>query len=465
MILGKISSLQDVAICDPSCGDGQFLVALAERVCRKIKACRSTESRTSYYSTLRKLTGVDIDAQALAQCRARLDRILAQYGCDSVKWNLHQADALDQDKWEKFSRFDYVLGNPPYVRIQNLEKNRREKIAGGNWESIQGCTDLFILFFELGLRLTKPGGKMIYITPSSWMKSRSGKRLREFLISRHRICSVTDFGDYQVFQNVTTYTAITEIAAWQKGKQRVKAWKCKGFKGASPILSGGNLHCGENGWQVLSNAETHFIQSIARNNVRLRDVADIHVGIQTLADSVFIFSQGAVDVEPDITRKIFKASVMKNGKDTDNRVAIYPYINGKLMPEWHISQRYPKAYAYLLGHKKRLLQRDKGAFDPQKWYGYGRDVAITSAFGDKLLTSSMNRAPNFQRCPDPNALFYSGYCVKPKENIDPQALLDELNSKNMEEFIRLVSRPFQNGWFSYAKSFIQDYPIGSDVYV
>ena len=111
-----------------------------------------------------------------------------------------------------------------------------------------------------------------------------------------------------------------------------------------------------------------------------------------------------------------------------------------------------------------MLARDKGATEPQRWYGFGRDVAIVSGFGEKILTSAMNPAPNFQHCDDADALFYSGYSVKPRSGVCLPALLEELNSEAMDKYIRLVSRPYRNGWYSYAKSFIRSFPVSGDVY-
>ena len=165
-----------------------------------------------------------------------------------------------------------------------------------------------------------------------------------------------------------------------------------------------------------------------------------------------------------IMRPIVKASVLKDGFDPVQRAVIFPYDNhGKLLPENQIADNAPAAYEWLLLHKARLINRDKGQFDPSRWYAFGRHVSITSGFGPKILTSGMNRQPNFQLCPDPDATFYSGYCIKPKPGVDPEKLLAVLNSDDMDFFIRHTSRPYQGGWMSYAKSFIKDYPVPRSV--
>ncbi|SMN01932.1 Mobile element protein [uncultured Candidatus Thioglobus sp.] len=166
-----------------------------------------------------------------------------------------------------------------------------------------------------------------------------------------------------------------------------------------------------------------------------------------------------VRIEAAITRPILKASVMQQGKDVKERIIIFPYINSRLIEEKYLRARFPLAYRYLSGHKKILLGRDKGQFDAARWYAFGREFGLTTTFGDKLLTSVMNKKPNFQKCWDPEYTFYSGYCIKPKTKLDIDKLLLTLNSDDMDFYIRHTSRDYQNGWKSYAKSFIQDYGI------
>ena len=466
MMLNKLPSLEGVAICDPSCGDGQFLVAVVDRVCEAIQNCQSKKARLNYYSTLKNLTGMDIDTSALKKCKTRLDMVVKKYQCDQVEWQLKKVDAIDRDAWKKMvGKFDAVVGNPPYIRIQHLEDHRRQRI-GNDWQLMAGCTDMFILFFEMGLELLRSGGSLVFITPNSWMKSKSGVQLRECLRNSHQIQSIIDFGEHQVFEDATTYTAITDIQKDGPRKTVVNGWKCVNFNNKSPKLVKGKIDLTQKSWSVFKQQDLRFINRLQQLPLVLGDVADINVGIQTLADDIFVFNVGTLDIEEEITRGVIKASVMKNGADMENRAVIYPYDSlGKLMPEKHLKSKFPKAYCYLNKNKRRLLARDKGKIDSSKWYGYGREVSIRSGFGEKILTSSMNRAPNFQKCPDPDYLYYSGYAVKPKEGVSVNTLLEELNSKEMYQFVQLVSRPFRGGWFSYAKSVIETFPISEKVYV
>ncbi len=450
--------LAAAAICDPACGDGAFLTAAARRILSRLP-------KADALPALCRMTGYDIDRQALARCRARLDAALSdRYPNMRVDWNLQERNAFDRPAFrDDCGRFTHIVGNPPYVRVQHLEAAGRARIAG-QWSVIRGATDLYLVFYELGLDLLRSGGALGYITPSSWLRSDSGAMLRSRLAGAHRVNRIIDFGEHQVFDDVTTYTAITVIQK-DATPADIPVAKYDGarFYDAGQIAPDGAQP--SRPWAAATVAERERMRRLAERGPRLGEIADIHVGIQTLADRVFIRpASETASLEPWILRPMVKASVIKDGRDPVRRVVIFPYdAKGKLLPESCIAANAPAAYEWLLSHKERLLNRDKGRFDPARWYAFGRQVSITSGFGDKILTSGMNRRPNFQRCPDPAATFYSGYCIKPEPGVDQGGLLDALNSDDMEFFIRHTSRPYQGGWMSYAKSFIKDFPVPQSV--
>ena len=465
MILDEVSGdLKNVAVCDPACGDGAFLIPFAIRVVEKIKNAKNAKKPTkSYYKTLEQLTGFDIDEEALRECRTRLNAVMDQNGIKAPDWRLHRIDAMDRSAWEPWQgSFHAVVGNPPYVRVQHLESFRRNLIQAGSWKFMNGAYDLFLLFFEMGFDLLKPGCNLAYITPNSWLRSESGRGLREHLREHHRVKALYDFGQHQVFANATTYAAISVIEKGGAPSDRdIPVHQCQGFRDGVPEwIKGRYVRPDDDVWNPMSVSERNVF---ALDGPKLGDIADIHVGIQTLADSVFIFPTGQLDIEPEVVRPIYKVSRMKNGRDAVNRSIIYPYEDGRLIAEDIFAERYPKAFRYLQDRKDELMARDKGKISEHRWYGYGRDVSIVKGFGKKILTSSMNAKPNFMKCRNPKALFYSGYCIKPHKGVDMKRLLECLNSNEMSQFIHLTSRPFQGGWFSYAKSYIQNFPIPREV--
>ena len=158
------------------------------------------------------MTGYDIDRAALAKCRSQLDALLdGWYPGERVRWRLRERNAFDRSASHRDrGRFTHIVGNPPYVRVQHLERSGRQRIAG-QWKVIRGATDSYLIFYELGLDLLRSGGTLGYIAPSSWLRSDSGSALRNLLATAHRVQRVIDFAEHQVFDNVTTYTAIVII--------------------------------------------------------------------------------------------------------------------------------------------------------------------------------------------------------------------------------------------------------------
>lgn len=464
-------SLEHVKVCDPACGEGDFLAPIVEEICERMAGATARE-RAGLRATLEHITGYEVDGTAVKNCRQKLTKIVKKivgWSWDDSRWCIHHVDALDAWRRDQ-GTFDWVVGNPPYVRIQHLEVERRKKIGSGGWKYFRGASDMYMVFFELGLHLLKDQGNLMFISPSGWLRNDAGKVLRKNLGLSHGIRALYDFGNHQVFPGVSTYTCISHICKGNPGeKTAVYRYTGKNFTHSCRLVQS------DSGWGVIDPASVHPEPVGA---TKLRDVADIHVGIQTLADKVFILR--VVDwneeyvmvqangkqfpVENKAVRRILKASVMRRGRDKIERVVIYPYDRkGRLLPEGTFKNRFPMAYAWLLDNKPRLLARDKGALNPKKWFGFGREVGIRSALGEKILTSGMNPSPNFQICEQPDTLFYSGYCIKPRLDIDLGVLARELNSPAMAAHVQMFAQPFRGGWYSYAKRYIQDFPVSSDL--
>lgn len=472
------SDPRSIRVCEPACGDGAFLAGCVQRICEKIK---HSGPHPGYLESLRWLTGFEIDDEAVKTCKARLtrisDRILGK-AAPSVEWRIQKLDILNRHQWRRYvNSFDFVVGNPPYVRIQHLEHGRRKQIASDGWRFMSGCADLYFLFFEAGLDLLRRDGQVSFITPNSWLKSAAGRVLRSSLSASHRVCRIVDFEGHQVFPSVTTYTAITRIK---------KGGHCRTIDAAKAVVrrktvvpeNGYRIDTGSPMWTLTNNEQRKRFSRRLERGVRLGEIATIRVGVQTLADRVFILTvldsdgavvnctDGKVEVllEKTSIRRIYKASVMKNGVDPENRVIVYPYDDaGQLLPFLRLRHKFPLAAKWLTRNKRVLLSRDKGRVDERKWHGYGRHVGIRSGLGVKILTSGMNKRPNFQICEDEEALFYSGYAIKPNRPMSLTGLLAELNSDNMYDFIKVTSKPYQGGWWSYSKTFIQHFPVDREV--
>lgn len=176
--------------CDFACGSGHFLVAEAER--------RQAAGQPPAV-VAQALFGRDLDAQAVATCRARLVALL---GAPAV----FEAHIEVGDGLAPFGRtFDVVAGNPPYRggRLAELSDHLRDQIPTAAYQ-----LDPYLLFLDRALRLLAPGGRAVLVTPETWLTNRHAGALRAFLLGRNTL-------ERLVRLPATTFPAVVETClAW-----------------------------------------------------------------------------------------------------------------------------------------------------------------------------------------------------------------------------------------------------------
>lgn len=441
---------QDVKLLDPACGDGRFLSYAAEALSRKLgKPISQVVSENIF--------GFDCDPIAIEKCRAQVGDA-----------NLFCGNSIDLDFVSShFGRYDIVVGNPPYVRGQNLLATDRQHLE--NWQFTKGNTDLYIAFMELAFRLIKPDGAVGYITPNSFLKNRSQKKFVDWLIQNHLIRSITDFKHYQVFPGVSTYCAILIgdkkpkqflLASWPT--QDGQACDVKNYDG----LSADNI--------AISNAQEKRIQHLKTRGPKLRELARVSVGLATLADHVFFLSEYQEDgdyvvfekhrIEKAVLKPCVKVGRLKSEQDLKERTRyiIYPYHpDGKPFTEGDLAN-HPGAYHYLRSQKSVLLHRDKGRLK-YDWFLYGRSQGIKTLWGTKLLVPPIAKEPRFIYSDNPDLLFISGYAILNPKGTDLMTIKQNLETEEFKEYLHLLSKDYQGGWKSCAKHMIHDFSFNPDV--
>lgn len=111
--------------------------------------------------------------------------------------------------WHQKGGFDVVIGNPPYVQIQNFSGKEIQKTwEKQNYETFAKTGDIYCLFYEKGFRLLRKKGVLAFITSNKWMRAGYGEKIRYFFLKKTAICKLIDFGDSPIFSEATTYTNI-----------------------------------------------------------------------------------------------------------------------------------------------------------------------------------------------------------------------------------------------------------------
>jgi methylase of polypeptide subunit release factors len=474
-------------VCDPSCGCGAFLIAAAVFISEKF-------GKNIVDIIEENLYGVDIADYSVRRAKILLSLLSLKNGEDkeNIKFNLKTADSLVID-WKKpfyetnkGEGFDIVIGNPPYVKFQDLNKELREKLYS-DWLTLKtGNYNLYFAFFELGVTIIKAGGVLGYITPNNYFTSLAGVQLREYLESNKLIEKIIDFNHLKLFE-AQTYTCITFLK-----RKEADFFYYERVDDYEALNSLNKLHysriyfreLNNKKWRLLRDNDQENIRKIEKIGKKLGNLVDIRVGIATCKDSVYFvdgstfksgyyhksYKEKSYQIEKNITKPIVKISDFKVQDDLDknSRRIIFPYQkpNGaaKIIKESEFKKLYPCCYEYLLAVKVELATRDKGGVKYPEWYAYARTQGL-NFLGEKLITPTFSSEPRFLLEKDETALFCNGYAIylieKPslfskfEQQLNLNVLSKILNSRVMDYYIKRTSVSIEGGYPCYQKNFIE----------
>lgn len=454
------ADLSEKRMLDPACGNGRFLVPMAEFIIRNTPP-------DLVAARLQQLHGWDVDKKALQLCRENLDALVAPLGI-SVDWKLRKCDALKQ--WRSKDKFDLIVGNPPYIRIQHLPEMQRKYIQKHYSFCSTGSTDAFIAFFQLATRLLAPNGLCGMITPNSYLVSESGGPLRKYFYKNQNLKHITNYRDIPVFGAASTYPAITIFGGQQADAFRFEQCLNNRFEYLGRDIRHTELRI-DIPWQLSVDAPKTL------TGQRLGDICKISVGLTTLADGCYLFNiisekNGLVyaknkngfytHLEKELLKPIIKGSKLKGADDAVTEYILFPYQKDdtdkqRIIPEETLKTDFPQTYSYLLKVKSELDRRDNGKPNAVAWYAFGRAQGLDNAFGKKIIFSPINREPNFVLYENPEVTVYSGYFIK--YDGDYQKLLEQLNSQRMADFVAIAGRDFQGGYKGYNKKVIENFIV------
>ncbi len=388
------------SLLEPSFGGGEFLLAAVSRL---LSACDASRKRGSAVPPLDGcIRAVELHTDSFEQTRARLLELLRARG---VAFN--EAVRL-ADQWlvqgdfllaRLPQAFDFVIGNPPYVRQELIpaalltEYRRR-------YETLYDRADLYVPFIERSLQLLTEGGKLSFICADRWMKNRYGGPLRALIARDYHLQAYVDMVDTPAFQaDVIAYPAITIIERASPGPTLVAA---------RPEIQGEHLHSlakalrgeteslppsvhrldavtnGDEPWVLQFSDATNLVRRIEGTFPVLEDAGcKVGIGVATGADQVYVGKLDELDVEPCrklplvMTRDILKGHVQWRGFGVVN-----PFTDeGPLVN----LRDYPRLASYLEANRDAIARRHVAKRDAQRWYRTIDRITPSLASRPKLL--------------------------------------------------------------------------------
>ncbi|WP_349365849.1 MAG: DNA methyltransferase [Nitratireductor rhodophyticola] len=490
--------LKGLRIVDPACGSGVFLVTAFDfmkaemtRVNDKIAELKGDKAGMHLGDLFdpdseiltNNLFGVDVNAESIEIAKLSLWIKTARRGktLDSLDRNLRVGDSLIEDSnyaylahgftWkeafpEVFAEggFDIVLGNPPYVRMELLKalKPYLEK----RFEVVSDRADLYAYFFEQGLKLLKPGGRLGYISSSTFFKTGSGKPLRDFLRREATLETVVDFGDLQIFEGVTTYPAILTMRREVPAKGHdIRFWNVEAlpqsnFRATFAALSETYPQAGltSGSWELESPALKALRDKIRKGKPTLKEVYGSPLyGIKTGLNEAFV-----IDTP---TKERLCA------EDPKSAELLKPFLEGKDLKRWRAEPRglwliyipknridieaYPAIRDWLLSFKERLEKRAT----KQEWFELQQaQEAYSGHFeGKKIVYKDIGDHAPFHLDEVGAYVANTGYFI-PSEDL---SLLAFLNSKLLWFTYLNVSAQIRGGFVRFFSNHLSEMPVGN----
>jgi type I restriction-modification system DNA methylase subunit len=396
--------------------------------------------------------------------------------------------------------FDVVVANPPYIRIQNMTTYSPNEVSfykKGNSPYVtahQDNFDKYSLFVERSISILRDGGRLGIIIPHKFMTTHAGHALRELITSESYLESLVHFGVQRVFgKNVLNYTCIlilSKAGSDSVSIERVSSldtWRY-GEQGVTSTVNASELTA--DNWAFASE-ETLSLLERTRGAFPtcLGDVADIFVGMQTSADSIYIFEGVASDdttislnwngqiwpIEKQLLRPcLLDVPLESYSRPSANKWMIYPYeiVNSsnreraRLIQMEEMQNRFPLCMAYFTARRAELEGRNivGGSASERQFYQFGRSQSLTKFNSPKIILPVLSLEPKYAFDDDNITVTGGGngpyYLVRTKDDaISNFYLLAILNHPLSEAFIRTNTSTFQGGYYSHGRQFIKDLRI------
>ena len=381
--------------------------------------------------------------------------------------------------------FDIVIGNPPYIQLQNNGGELAKLYEHSNYNTFARTGDIYCLFYERGWQLLKEGGHLCYITSNKWMRAGYGEKTRDFFAKKTNPMLLIDFAGVKIFESATVDTNILLFSRGSNQHKTICAVTNKqnkdSVKKLSDFVQQQNSICDfatSDSWVILSPIEQSIKRKIEAVGTPLKDWdIQINYGIKTGFNDAFIIS----------TEK--RNEILANCKDADERkrteelirpilrgrdIKRYGYVdNGLYLINTHNGIRgriprikiedYPAVKAHLDQYWDRISTRADKGDTPYNL----RNCAYLEDFNKpKVVYMEIQTDNPEEGYPFPCYSFDEKRCVvlntayiMSSETTDPRYVLGILNSKLGKFLVKLYVTQLQERQFRMLSQYVMNFPI------
>ncbi|MDR1430578.1 MAG: Eco57I restriction-modification methylase domain-containing protein [Propionibacteriaceae bacterium] len=455
--------LWQASLLEPSFGAGGFLF---EAVARLLNSWRQSDAAGDDSALDDAVRAVELDLATFHDTKAELVKMLVGAGLSelsalrlSKKW-LINADFLDHPFSESFG---YVVGNPPYVRQELIPDALLERYRQA-YTTMVGRADLYVPFFERGLSLLAPEGKLSFICADAWTKNGYGRVLRELVTDRFTLRTYVDMYGADAFENqVGAYPSITVIENAGRGQTRTGAATgtepayLKSLARELSASSGTDMTLKRGGapWLLHANDKQAVIRDLEHRFGTLEQAGcRVGIGVATGADRVFIARLSELDVEE--SRKLplaMSRDISRGAFNWTGMGVVNPWQDDVGLVDLG---QYPKLAGYLAPHRAALSRRHTAKANPSgRWYKTIDRITPSLTWQPKLLVPDIRG--------DGDAISYDPGTAYPHHNLyyivshewDLRALQALLRSGVAQLFINAYAVKTGGGYLRFQAQYLR----------
>ena len=359
--------------------------------------------------------------------------------------------------------FDVVIGNPPYVRHEGIKELK--PALKTRYESYTGTADLYVYFFERGVKLLREGGVLTFICSNKYFRSAYGQNLRDFLGTKTSIKLLIDFGDAPVFTAIAYPSILTTVRekpkdntlqalSWEMGQPLedfTDIWQTQNFKMPQTALT-------VDGWRLEDTSVRNLLEKIRAAGTPLGEYVNNRIfrGVVTGLNEAFVIDGR--------TRERFIEA------DPNSADVIKPFLQGKDIKRWSISladryiifakrgfllSSYPHIAAHLNSYQQALSNRATVHTHP--WYELQQPQQGIYAYFDKpkIIYPDIYEHQSFVF--DESGYYGANTCYF--ISTDKKWLCGILNSSTIEWFYQQISSRIRGGYLRAFTGYIEQIPI------
>ena len=462
--------LHEKRILEPSFGGGDFLVPIVSRLLTAWKAAKGTESALDDLSNA--IRAVELHRETYDTTHAAVVSLLNHKGLPAGtaavlanRW-LSQGDFLLAPLG---GQFDFVVGNPPYVRQELIPAALLAEYRS-RYQAMYDRADLYIPFIERSLSLLAPGGGLGFICADRWMKNRYGGPLRNLVAEQFHLKMYIDMVDTPAFHSdVIAYPAITVITRETPGTTRIAhrpaidrttlttltdALRARTLpKEAGLVRELAHVTNGSEPWLLESSDQMALIRLLERRFPSIEEVGcKVGIGVATGADKAYIGDFDALDVETDrklplvTTKDIISGEVQWRGQGIIN-----PFAEGGGLVEL---RDYPRLRRYLEARRDVIAGRHCAQKSPVNWYRTIDRISPSLASRPKLLIPDIKGKAH---------IVFEGGALYPHHNLyyvisddwDLRALQGVMLSAVTRLFVSTYSTKMRGGFLRFQAQYLR----------